>query len=400
MTEKTSCEMIRDLLPLYVEHLTSPETEKEIQAHLAECAACREIYEEMTAPEPSRKEPIPEVDGLKKVKKRRRLVIAAAALAVVLIAAGLSAWFLARRNAPTVSYEADTKTVVICGSAGYDKLQLPREAEEAQNLEVQDDNFHLSVYLPVLRAEGESLNALLPAYIDRTEKSLQFLRDYLKTNAPDRDITAQAAKTVDFTIRSSDNDYSYDNTEQDRIVIEMGRYYWHREELYLLSLMNSKSVGWQQLGYAWYLGSCVDPYHDRQDQELSEDATDFPYYEAYLRGGGTPDRVTQKDQRILNDAVSYVCLTKGMRWGTAYESWPINETAFFRGPRNDKNSKNRMSVCMATSFVGWLVDQYGFDRVSDFCFGAGSFDQCFDADLDSAYLQWKEWILTAYAAEE
>ena len=73
---KTSCEMIRDLLPLYAERLTSPETEAEIQAHLAECPACREFFEEMTAPEPALTEPIPEVDGLKKVKKRRALVLA------------------------------------------------------------------------------------------------------------------------------------------------------------------------------------------------------------------------------------------------------------------------------------------------------------------------------------
>ncbi|MBR7009308.1 MAG: zf-HC2 domain-containing protein [Oscillospiraceae bacterium] len=394
MTENTSCEMIRDLLPLYVEHLTSPETEKAIKAHLAECAACREAYEEMAAPEPVRSEPIPEVDGLKKVKKRRGLVIAAAALAVALIAGGLFIWFQAKKNAPTQSYDADTKTLVICGTGGYDQIKLPAEANEAKNLEVQDDNYHLSLFLPVFQAYGSELNSYLPAYLERTDRSLQFLRDYLRTHAPSQDIRQQVEKTVEFTIRKNSYEYSYDNAEGDRIVIEMGRFYWHREELYLLSLMNTKNVNWQQLGFAWYLGSCVDPYYE----QLYTEETDWeeqPYYRNYLQGGGNPELKTPKDYKILVDAVSYTCLTKGMHWGTAYESNPVYETAFFRGRPAGK--ANEMSVCMATSFIAWLSEQYGFDKVSAFCFDAASFDEAFGTDFDSAYKSWSDWILAAYA---
>ena len=394
MTEKTSCEMIRDLLPLYVEHLTSPETEKEIKAHLAECAACREIYEEMTAPEPSRKEPIPEVDGLKKVKKRRRLVIAAAALAVLLIAGGLYAWFQAKKDAPTLRYDADTKTLVICGTQGYDQMKLPAEAEEAKNLEVQDDNYHLSLFLPVFQAYGSDMNSYLPAYVERTDRSLQFLRDYLRTNAPRQDIREQADKTVEFTIRKNDYDYSYNNSDEERIVIEMGRFYWHREELYLLSLMNTKNVTWQQLGYAWYLGACVDPYYEQLYSETSG-WEEQPYYRNFLQGGGNLELNTPNDNKILYDAISYICLTKGMRWGSAYESRPVYETAFFRGRPTGK--ANEMSVSMAASFIAWLSEQYGFDRVSDFCFDAVSFDEAFGTDFDSAYQSWSDWILATYA---
>ena len=42
MKQKIPCEMIQDILPLYVDELTSEVTNKEVEAHLAECEACRE----------------------------------------------------------------------------------------------------------------------------------------------------------------------------------------------------------------------------------------------------------------------------------------------------------------------------------------------------------------------
>ena len=41
------CEIIRDLLPSYVDGLTSAESNREITAHVAECAPCKEILEQM-----------------------------------------------------------------------------------------------------------------------------------------------------------------------------------------------------------------------------------------------------------------------------------------------------------------------------------------------------------------
>ena len=55
-----------------------------------------------------------------------------------------------------------------------------------------------------------------------------------------------------------------------------------------------------------------------------------------------------------------------------------------------------MSVAMATSFIAYLSDQYGFGKVSDFCFGMGSFEQTFGTDYQSAYDSWAEWIMTTY----
>ena len=42
------CEMIRDLLPLYIDGLTSKESNQEIEKHLKNCEECQKYYQEMT----------------------------------------------------------------------------------------------------------------------------------------------------------------------------------------------------------------------------------------------------------------------------------------------------------------------------------------------------------------
>ena len=41
------CEIIKDLLPLYMDKLTSQESNREIEVHLQRCRSCREYYQEM-----------------------------------------------------------------------------------------------------------------------------------------------------------------------------------------------------------------------------------------------------------------------------------------------------------------------------------------------------------------
>jgi hypothetical protein len=44
MEYRIPCEIIKDLLPLYVDELTSEYTNKEVDNHLKECRECREEY--------------------------------------------------------------------------------------------------------------------------------------------------------------------------------------------------------------------------------------------------------------------------------------------------------------------------------------------------------------------
>lgn len=92
-----SCAIVEDLLPTYVERLTSEETNAAVLAHLASCPACAAKRAAMGAKETeaagqNAEETAREVDYLKKVRHRGRRRIMLAVLATLLVlAAGFAA---------------------------------------------------------------------------------------------------------------------------------------------------------------------------------------------------------------------------------------------------------------------------------------------------------------------
>lgn len=83
------CAIVEDLLPAYVEGLTSEETTAAVEAHLASCPACAAKRAAMGAeegPSPEEaEETAREVDYLKAVRRRSRRRVAAAILCTVLV---------------------------------------------------------------------------------------------------------------------------------------------------------------------------------------------------------------------------------------------------------------------------------------------------------------------------
>lgn len=48
MESRLECDVVQDLLPSYVEHMTSQVTTGQVEAHLKECRKCRQIFNEIT----------------------------------------------------------------------------------------------------------------------------------------------------------------------------------------------------------------------------------------------------------------------------------------------------------------------------------------------------------------
>ena len=71
MKNKISCQMIEDLLPLYIDHLTQDETNQIIQEHLEQCPECQQKYLDLTVDEQI-ENPIEEVNYLKKIKNTNK----------------------------------------------------------------------------------------------------------------------------------------------------------------------------------------------------------------------------------------------------------------------------------------------------------------------------------------
>lgn len=66
------CEIIRDLLPVYVDGLTGAESNHEIDAHLADCAACRKALADMQAELQTPPPELPETEQ-RKIRPFRKL---------------------------------------------------------------------------------------------------------------------------------------------------------------------------------------------------------------------------------------------------------------------------------------------------------------------------------------
>ena len=428
MKNDLTCHVVRDLLPSYVDGLTARETSEQVKDHLAVCEDCRGVYEDMTGKEPPKAE-VQEVEYLKKVSSSRRRLQRAALLAgCFVIILGVFAVLLSRSyrqqaaqaaetiavlketeedllnqmELPQAHYNMDTRVLVVTGTDRYDELVFPPAAQKAITVDVQDDEFHLSAYIPLLRNEGEPIRTYLPAYIDRIEKSLDTIREHLREHAPKAYPAEQAGKMVEISIRDN-NLYTYRN-DTDRIFLNIGDFYWHLDELYMLALMDTDSVGWAQLGYAWYVGTCLNPYSEVTGiMGANEITPELPYYDLCVRAGIRLENVSCGDFRILYDSISRVCLDRGecrWGWGTAYESMPLSQTRLCSGSARTETENSSMSVFMAVSFVSWLNDAYSFENVSAFAFGQKNFEEAFGMDFATAFAAWKAWIVETYPLDE
>ena len=93
MKNDLTCGVVRDLLPSYVEGLTSTESNTAVERHLSGCPDCAQLRTALAgAPKQAAPEDAKEVDYLKKVKRRGwRRVAAAVAVTVLLFTAGVAA---------------------------------------------------------------------------------------------------------------------------------------------------------------------------------------------------------------------------------------------------------------------------------------------------------------------
>ena len=84
---KISCDIINDLLPLYVEGLASEDTRKAVEEHVTACSSCRKNLEKMRKPEQNAAvEDIP-VKKVKAALQRQRLKAIALTAVIILILA-------------------------------------------------------------------------------------------------------------------------------------------------------------------------------------------------------------------------------------------------------------------------------------------------------------------------
>ena len=115
---RIACDIIKDLLPLYIEGMVSETSKKEITLHFDECADCKAVYEKMIAPKPEihfNVEPAKSFQKYMKKEKRRfgwkvgllsALAVLAAVVVWLIIMGGLIG-FLASPSMATMIIDSD-----------------------------------------------------------------------------------------------------------------------------------------------------------------------------------------------------------------------------------------------------------------------------------------------------
>ena len=90
---KNECNIIRDLLPLYVENMASSDTAAFVEEHLSACAECREECDRMREPEasPANTDTVPLVKLKQKMRKKKiQTIICTAILVLALLISTLA----------------------------------------------------------------------------------------------------------------------------------------------------------------------------------------------------------------------------------------------------------------------------------------------------------------------
>lgn len=86
------CEIIKDLFPSYIDHLTSPESNLEIEEHLQNCSQCRETLAQMKE-EVSMEEPLYDKKKINPFKKLNRKILQSVMITLTVCALLVGSYF-------------------------------------------------------------------------------------------------------------------------------------------------------------------------------------------------------------------------------------------------------------------------------------------------------------------
>lgn len=152
---KNTCNIVRDLMPLYVDDMLSEESKQLVDEHMATCKACQEEYRTMSA-----EVQIPMNLNANPMKKVKRTIVKRVALIIASIVLLCGAFFLANIILIPIDYEkydlANTLKVVakedglylVCmgGTSVSTYIYVLPESEETQEIR-EDGKTYVDYYV-------------------------------------------------------------------------------------------------------------------------------------------------------------------------------------------------------------------------------------------------------------
>lgn len=136
MEQNLNCAIVKDLLPSYTDGLTSEETNRAVEEHLAFCADCTASLNAMREKENAPSEEIRQVNYLKKIKKRHIAAVAVSMALVFILAITASliriyavGWQV-KSDCIDCAAEVDGRRVTLSGRVLYGRYAFARAAEK------------------------------------------------------------------------------------------------------------------------------------------------------------------------------------------------------------------------------------------------------------------------------
>lgn len=191
-----NCDVIRDLLPLRADGLTSPTSNACIDAHLQTCETCRALWDSMTAPlESPAEHSVPDyITALHKQRNRNRIIVALLCTCIPL--AALLGYWIYRETHFSVNVSQVVSTSPDQILSEMPELELRQEEKELARQIFQ---------LPAVHAAGKSqdlivispeeleinLSAYLPSGAWCTEISASAYMVYLDYQVTENNVTTR-----------------------------------------------------------------------------------------------------------------------------------------------------------------------------------------------------------------
>ena len=148
MSERLKCEIIKDLLPSYIEKLTSDVTNEAVESHISECKDCKQILDDMKKDEViSIEEDQKEINYLKKVKHHTWFIAGIGVLITAVIVICLFIWrvfehgFVVSPSSTVYNVMIDDNVLTLSG-----EILDPSMAYTRATFQKQDDVVTISVY--------------------------------------------------------------------------------------------------------------------------------------------------------------------------------------------------------------------------------------------------------------
>ncbi|MGN1194127.1 MAG: DUF4825 domain-containing protein [Acutalibacteraceae bacterium] len=180
MTDKIPCEVIRDLLPSYVDGLTSEKTNEVVENHVEECADCKTALDFMREgeKESGKTDEKKEIDFLKKTRRKKtQAVVISVLTAVVILFAAIVAkvYFIGStidEEFVSCRLSVSGKEISVGGDSKIRNTDVPFvNFEENDGVvtvsfrSVRESRFHTGGYLESFTAENEIKTVKLDARI-------------------------------------------------------------------------------------------------------------------------------------------------------------------------------------------------------------------------------------------